>query len=114
VTRGRPIRGLFGGFLLGICIDLDLVFSGAVKLQSTLLTVLPLALLVLFLILGIWAPIGRRRLPALTPLPSPLARPVTWPEYAPTEGSTNPGVVPYPSLPRETPPPEDQGPTSSI
>ncbi len=108
MTRGRPIRGVFGGLFLGVCLDLDLVFGGVVKLQSSLLTILPAALMVVFFALGLWAPIGRRRMPAATPLPSPLSRPVTWPEYAPTEGSTAPAARP-PSLP-----PETDSPTSSI
>jgi hypothetical protein len=108
VTRGRPIRGFFGGLLLGICIDLDLFFAGIVKLQSPVLTILPLVLCIVFLGLGIWAPIGRRHMPALAPLPSPLPRPVTWPEYAPVERSTDPA-------PRDPPPaPDPEGPTSSI
>jgi hypothetical protein len=106
MTRGRPIRGFFGGLFLGVCIDLDLVFGGVVKLQSGLLTILPAALTVVFFALGLWAPIGRRRLPAAAPLPSPLARPVTWPEYAPTEGST--------ASPPPPPPEPELPPTSSI
>ena len=41
---GRPIRGLIGGFLLGIFVDVDLVFGGVVKLESVVLTILPIAL----------------------------------------------------------------------
>ena len=106
MTRGRPIRGFFGGLLLGICIDLDLVLGGVVKLESSLLTILPAVLMAIFFALGLWAPIGRRRQPALTPLPSPLPRPATWPEYAPVEGSTI--SAPPPPGSGETPP------TSSI
>jgi hypothetical protein len=57
--RGRPIRGLFGGLILGILLSIDLVFSGIVKLSSTLVTLLPLVLLVIGLLLGLWAPVGR-------------------------------------------------------
>ena len=52
MTRGRPIRGFFGGLLLGICVDLDLFFAGIVKLQSPVLTILPLVLCIVFLGLG--------------------------------------------------------------
>jgi hypothetical protein len=107
MTRGRPIRGLFGGLFLGICIDLDLVFAGVVKLESSLLTILPAALLVIFFLLGLWAPIGRQHRAAAPPLPTPLPRPSAWPEYAPVEGSKTP----------PPPPPGDgdpQAPTSSI
>jgi hypothetical protein len=102
MTRGRPIRGFFGGLFLGICLDLDLVLGGAVKLESSLLTILPAALIVIFFLLGLWAPIGRRHQPAAKPLPSPLQRATTWPEYAPVEGSQAPR------------PPSQEGPTSSI
>jgi len=111
MTRGRPIRGFFGGLFLGVCIDLDLIFGGVVKLQSALLTILPAALAVVFFALGLWAPIGRRRMPAAPPLPSPLPRPVTWPEYAPTEGSTG-SASPAPSRPPDPDP--NPPPTSSI
>ena len=57
--KGRPVRGLIGGFLLGIFLDIDLVFGGVVKLNSVVLTILPIALLVVGLLLGLWAPIGR-------------------------------------------------------
>ena len=88
MTRGRPIRGLFGGLFLGICIDLDLVFGGAVKLESSLLTILPAVLMVVVLRAR---PVGAGR-PApptrrAAPLPSALPRPATWPDYAPPEGS---------------------------
>lgn len=57
--KGRPVRGLIGGFLLGIFLDIDLAFGGVVKLNSVVLTILPIALLVVGLLLGLWAPIGR-------------------------------------------------------
>jgi len=106
VTRGRPIRGFFGGLFLGLCLDLDLVFTGAVRLDSNALVILPIVLIVLCTALGIWAPIGRARLPAVAPLPSALPRPVAWPDNAPLEGSTPPPAPP--------PPPRDPPPTSSI
>ena len=42
--KGRPIRGFFAGLLLGICLDLDLVLGGVVKLDSSVLWILPVAL----------------------------------------------------------------------
>jgi hypothetical protein len=113
MTRGRPLRGFFGGLFLGVCIDLDLIFGGVVKLQTPLLTILPVVLTVVFLALGLWAPIGRpRQMPGggTAPLPSALPRPVTWPEYAPTEGST---ASSSPAPPRPDPE-KDLPPTSSI
>jgi hypothetical protein len=105
MTRGRPIRGIFGGFLLGICVDLDLIFGGVVKLDSALLTILPVALLVVGFALGMWAPIGRTRGTRETPATGHLLPPpVAWPESAPIEGSTPP--LPFGSnLGGETPPP---------
>jgi hypothetical protein len=87
--RRRPLRGFFAGLLLGIFVDLDLALSGAVKLDSVVLTILPVALIVLGLILGIWTPVGRGKEPA-SRLASPLPPPVAWPESAATEGSNSP------------------------
>jgi hypothetical protein len=106
MTRGRPIRGIFGGFLLGICIDLDLIFGGFAKLDSALLTILPLALLVVGFALGMWAPVGRTRnkVRAAAASGQVLPPPKSWPDFAPTEGSTPP--PPFGSnLGGEAPPP---------
>ena len=89
MNRGRPIRGIFAGLFLGICLDLVLIFSGTVKLDASILTILPIALIVLGFLLGLWAPLGRgsvKRARAATPLPPPVA----WPESAPVEGSAAP------------------------
>jgi len=104
MTRGRPLRGLFGGFLLGICVDLDLIFGGVVKLDSTLLTILPVALLVLGLLLGLWAPLGRSRAAKAARPKHVLPPPVAWPDSAPIEGSTPPPPFGA-NLGGETPPP---------
>jgi hypothetical protein len=105
MTRGRPIRGVFGGFLLGICVDLDLIFGGFTKLDSGLLTVLPLVLAVVGFGLGLWAPFGRSRA-ARRPASGGhvLPPPVAWPDYAPTEGSTPPPAFGS-NLGGEAPPP---------
>jgi hypothetical protein len=71
--KGHPVRGLIGGLLLGIFLDFDLALGGIVKLSSVVLTILPIALLVVGLLLGLWAPIGRsetvRAIPASGPAP---------------------------------------------
>ena len=71
--KGRPVRGLIGGLLLGIFVDIDLAFGGVVKLSSVVLTIVPIALLVVGLLLGLWAPIGRSEtvhaIPASGPAP---------------------------------------------
>jgi hypothetical protein len=59
---GRPVRGFIGGLLLGLLVDIDLVFGGVVKLESVVLTILPIALAVVGLLLGLWAPLGRSRI----------------------------------------------------
>jgi hypothetical protein len=104
MNRGRPIRGIFAGLFLGICLDLVLVFSGAVKLDAAILTILPIALTVLGFLLGLWAPIGRgsvKRARQASPLPTPVA----WPESAATEGSTASGVPAGDAVPPPPPPP---------
>ena len=106
--RGRPVRGFFAGLLLGIFLSLDLALTGAVKLDSAVLTILPVALAVLGLILGWWAPLGRPAKPRNTGTP-PLSTPVAWPDNAPVEGSAAPaayrGPAPPPPAPPVAPPP---------
>src|SRR3954453_22806006 len=111
--RGRPIRGFFAGLFLGLALDLDLALSGAVKLDNAILTILPVALIVVGVALGIWAPVGRGHKSGNTAA-APLPEPVAWPESAPVEGSTTytpstmqqmpPPAVP-PPVPPEAPPP---------
>jgi hypothetical protein len=79
------VRGFFAGLLLGICLSLDLALTGAVKLDSAVLTILPVALAIVGLLLGWWSPLGRKTKPVDSGLPLPT--PVPWPESAPTEGS---------------------------
>jgi hypothetical protein len=105
--RGRPVRGFFAGLILGIFLSIDLALMGAVKLDSAVLTILPVALAVIGLILGWWAPLGRAAKPpkeAAAPLPTP----VSWPEGAPVEGSTAPPTQPA----AEPPPPPPAAPPS--
>ena len=71
---GRPGRGFFGGLLLGILVDIDLVLAGPVKVESVVLTIIPIVLMVVGLLLGLWAPIGRRRSPGVGP-PTTRERP---------------------------------------
>jgi hypothetical protein len=104
--KGRPVRGFFGGLLLGIFVDIDLVFGGVVKLDSVIITILPVALLVIGLLLGIWAPIGRSSGAAASqPAPVPAAAPsnvTTVPASAPPEPA--PTADPAPPATEETPP----------
>jgi hypothetical protein len=108
--RGRPLRGFFGGLFLGIFVDVDLVFGGVVKLSSVLLTILPIALLVIGLLLGIWSPVGRSRLPtmAMTSGSIPPAAPptvTTIPASSSPSSATPPGPVPPPTPPPAAAPP---------
>ena len=105
--RGRPARGFFAGLILGILLSLDLALMGAVKLESAVLTILPVALAVIGLVLGWWAPLGRPAKPpkrAAARLPDPVA----WPESAPIEGST----APHPRPAAQPPPPPPVAPPS--
>ena len=108
--KGRPVRGFFAGLLLGIFVDIDLVFGGVVKLSSVVLTILPIALIVVGLLLGIWAPVGRSRGPALAsssgPIP-PSAPPTvtTVPASTPPPTTTPPDPAPPASPPPASPPP---------
>ena len=106
-SRGRPVRGLIGGLLLGIFLDFDLALAGTVKLDSVVLTILPPALLVVGLLLGIWAPLGRTPQAAGAPA-APLPPPVAWPESAPVEGSAAPAPEGQPPA-TSAPPPAEPG-----
>ena len=97
---GRPVRGFFAGLFLGICLSLDLALTGAVKLDSAVLTILPVALTIVGLLLGWWSPLGRKTKPVAVGA-APLPTPVAWPESAPAEGST----PPVPGVPPPPPPP---------
>jgi hypothetical protein len=57
--HGRRILGSISGFFAGLFIGLDLLFFGIVRLDSVLLTVLPLLGLVGGFVLATWAPRGR-------------------------------------------------------
>jgi hypothetical protein len=91
---------LFAGLFLGICVSLDLALTGAVKLDSAVLTILPVALTIVGLLLGWWSPLGRKTKPVAAGAAG-LPTPVAWPESAPTEGSTPPlpGAPPAPPAP---------------
>lgn len=109
--KGRPIRGLVGGFLLGIFVDGDLAGSGVVKLESVLLTILPLALLVVGLGLGLWAPIGRWRL--VETRPTRPSVPKTFGEASapiPPPAAEPPAPPAQPSPAQPSPPTEDTPP----
>jgi hypothetical protein len=58
--RGHPILGGVAGLLFGVFLDLFLVTATVVSLDSILLTILPIALLVLGVVWGTMAPLGRR------------------------------------------------------
>jgi len=57
--RGHPILGAIAGFLFGLFLGLTLLVAGVLALDSILLVVLPLALLVLGIVWGVAAPLGR-------------------------------------------------------
>jgi hypothetical protein len=68
--RGRPVLGTISGLLMGLFLGVTLLSFGALPLNSSALTVLPVVGLVLGLALALWAPLGRRPrspVPASTP-----------------------------------------------
>jgi hypothetical protein len=58
--RGHPIWAAFAGFFSGLFVGLDLLLLGVVPLNSPVLTILPIAGLVLGIILAVFMPIGRK------------------------------------------------------
>ena len=110
--KGRPVRGAIGGFLLGLFVDLDLAFGGVVKTNSVVLTILPIAGLVVFLALGWWAPLGRGA--AVTPGAAPGVTPGSGAPPAPATPTgawePPPDVGAPPSGPPAATPPGDAPP----
>ena len=95
---GRPVRGFIGGLLLGLLVDIDLVFGGVVKLESVLLTILPIVLAVVGLLLGLWAPLGRSKITTPT-----MARSETLPSV-PSNVTTTPIPPTTPPAGKDPPP----------
>ncbi len=58
--RGRPIMAAIFGFLAGLFAAMSLLAFGVIPLESILVTVLPVAGLILGFALAMWAPIGAR------------------------------------------------------
>lgn len=65
--RGRPVMGAIMGLLFGLFFALALVFQGTLRLDSNLVAILPIAGLLLGLLLGIAAPLGRRPVAPASP-----------------------------------------------
>jgi hypothetical protein len=59
--RGRPILAAISGFFTGLFLALDLVFFGAIRLDSIVVTILPVVGLIVGVALALWAPLGRPR-----------------------------------------------------
>jgi hypothetical protein len=57
--RGRPVLGAFSGFFFGLFLGLDLLFFGVIRLDSVLITILPILGLIAGIALARWAPLGR-------------------------------------------------------
>src|SRR4051812_27951737 len=112
-TKGRPILAAFAGFFFGLSVSILLLVSGSVKLDSMILAILPILFLVLGLIWGMWAPLGRT---AVATAGAPVAAATYAPEaatYAP-ETATPPGPPPSPPpvaepLPDPLAPPSAEG-----
>jgi hypothetical protein len=54
--RGRPVLGTISGLLMGLFLGVTLLSFGALPLNSSALTVLPVVGLVLGLALALWPP----------------------------------------------------------
>jgi hypothetical protein len=58
--RGRPVLGAIAGFLFGVFAAVALLGAGIIPLNSIVVTLLPVLMLVLGIVWGLWAPLGRR------------------------------------------------------
>ena len=65
--RGHPILGAISGLIFGVALSLALLVFTVVSLSSIALLILPVALLVLGIGWGVWAPIGAGRGRPLAP-----------------------------------------------
>ena len=59
--RGRAVLGAFAGFLLFLFVAIDLLLFGVIPLQSALITVLPLLGILIGVVWGRRAPLGRKQ-----------------------------------------------------
>ena len=94
--RGRPVLGAISGLFFGVFLAADLVFTKVVALDSVVITILPVAGLVLGIVLGRWAPFRRGRVAGTEAAPS-AAEPEPAPEPAPE------AVEPPPAEPESDP-----------
>jgi hypothetical protein len=60
-AQGRPVLGAINGLFLGLFVAADLLFFGVVQLDSVVITILPIAGIVVGIALGFWGPLGRSR-----------------------------------------------------
>jgi NhaP-type Na+/H+ or K+/H+ antiporter len=60
-AQGHPIIGAINGFFLGVFLAADLLFFGAIQLDSELTVILPLVGIVVGIALGFWGPLKRER-----------------------------------------------------
>lgn len=60
-SRGRPVLGALAGLLFGGGLAVELLVLGIVALDSALVTIVPVAGLVVGVAIGLWPPFGRRR-----------------------------------------------------
>jgi hypothetical protein len=99
--KGRPILGAIMGFLMFFFIALDLVFFGVLPLNSAMVTILPVAGIVIGLLWAYFAPLGGKKRAAAEPVPAYAAAPAPAPAPAP---AAPPPAAPPPAAP--APPPE--------
>ena len=62
-AKGRPVLGAISGFFALLFIAIDLVLFGKLKLNSPLVTLLPIIGLIAGVVLGMWAPSARHLRP---------------------------------------------------
>ena len=61
MRRGHPIVGGISGLIFGLAISLALLVFTVVTLSNVVLVVIPIALFVLGIVWGVWAPLGASR-----------------------------------------------------
>lgn len=62
-SHGHPVLGAIAGLFFGLFLDAFLVIFSVFATDSIWLAVIPIAGIVLGIVWGLWAPLGRRPVP---------------------------------------------------
>lgn len=73
--KGRPILGVISGFMFGLFLGPTLWLWGVIPFHSPLMWILPIIGVVVGLIMAAWAPFGRAKTAAASPVEAAATEP---------------------------------------